>query len=379
LRTAEKTRVFYPELESLRGLAALAVSLCHVFNSAQRNGTSFATFSLNDWAHFVMTSLLSSEGGVAIFFVLSGFVLSLQLGDDVTPRSWTAFAIRRIFRIFPAAWASVCVALLVLHFVHHQNPEWDQIANAFFLYDANSIPINPPLWSLSVELFISALLPLMVAANMRFSPIFQLIPLGMFYWISNIEGQLFFTWYLFAFQLGIMVPTGAAIIEKLNRWVAGLLLVVALIGVMSATNLAWMDFFYRRTQVHIEVFGAFYVVSYVYSRKSERLTHVLHLSPVRFLGRISYSMYVLNYPLLSWFWAMAGGPHPPFWLKYMLPHAAIFIAMNIAAAYISYRLFEAPFVRWGQQLSKRLFWRPLPPSAAPASSPAVHSCAQAAG
>lgn len=344
-------RAFYPELESLRGLAALAVSLCHVFNSAQRNGTTFATFSLNDWSHFILTSLLSSEGGVAIFFVLSGFVLSQGLGDEVTSQSYAAFAIRRIFRIFPAAWASVCFSLLILHFVHHQNPEWNLIANAFFLYDANSIPINPPLWSLSVELFISALLPLMVAANARFSPVFQLVPLAAFYWISNIEGQLFFTWYLFAFQLGIMVPAGAAIVEKLNRWVAALLLVVALIAVMSATNLAWMDFVYRRTQVHIEVFGAFYVVSYVFGRKSESLIGVLHWSPIRFLGKVSYSMYVLNYPLLSVFWTRFG-LHQPFILPHMLGAVTIFIPMNIAAAYISYRLFEAPFVQWGRHFSK---------------------------
>jgi peptidoglycan/LPS O-acetylase OafA/YrhL len=371
LQTAENTRVFYPELESLRGLAALAVSLCHVFNSAQRAGKTYAEFGFNDWGHYVLTSLFSSEGGVAIFFVLSGFVLSCGLSDEVMPRGYASFAIRRIFRIMPAAWASIIFALLVLHLAHYPSPEWDKIANAAFLWTADGIPINPPLWSLSVEMTISALLPMMVAANTRFALIFQIVLAWIFYWASNLEGVSFFIPYLFAFQLGIMIPSMSQFVDRLNDRLAAIFLIVALISVMSATNLNWQGVIWPRDQVHFEIVGAFYVVAYVHCRKSASLTTFMNRTSVRFLGRVSYSMYVLNYPLLVLFWDH--GPHQPFNLWIMLKSAVVFIPLNIAAAWVSYRLFEVPFVRWGHQLSKRLLWR------APASSLRVLPYKQAAG
>ena len=366
---------FYPELESLRGLAALAVSLCHVFNSAQRSAKDFPDFSFNDWSHFILTSLLSSEGGVAIFFVLSGFVLSLQLGDEVTPRSWTAFAIRRIFRIMPACWASVALAYLVLRLVHHQHPDLEMISQGLFLYQSSSVPINPPLWSLSVEMTVSALLPLMVAANMRFALPFQIVLLWIFYWASGLEGVPFFTPYFLAFQLGIMIPAMGKIIDRLNAYLAAVLFVIALMAVMSATNLNWQGLIWPKQQVQIEVAGAFYAVAYVYRRKSLSLTSFMNLEPVRFLGRVSYSMYVLNYPLLSAFWVFFGGPHSPFSLPRMLLAAAIFIPINIAASAISYRLFEAPFVRWGRRISQRVaFAKPQAEhSAYPPARQGLHS------
>ena len=366
------SRVFYPELESLRGLAALAVSLCHVFNSAQRGAKDFGDFSFNDWSHFVLTSLLSSEGGVAIFFVLSGFVLSLQLGDEVTPMSWTKFAIRRIFRIMPACWASVVLAYLMLRVVHHQHPDIEMIAQGLFLYQSFSVPINPPLWSLSVEMTISALLPMMVAANMRFALVFQIVLVWIFYWASSLEGVPFFVPYFLAFQLGIMIPAMGRIIDRLNTYLAAALFGIALVAVMSATNLNWQGLILPKQQVQIEVIGAFYVVAYVYRRKSLSLTAFLNWEPVRFLGRVSYSMYVLNYPLLGVLWTR-WGLHQPFSLPHMMLAATVFIPINIASAYVSYRLFEVPFVRWGKSLSGHLPWSSVLPGDLPAAASADRS------
>jgi peptidoglycan/LPS O-acetylase OafA/YrhL len=351
---AAAKRPFFPELESLRGLAALAVSLCHIFNSMLPPEKNFADFGFQSWAHYVLTSLFSSEGGVAIFFVLSGFVLSLGLGYTVSPRNYATFAVRRIFRILPAAWASVVLMILIRHFYFRLGTPWDYIANGLFLYDADAVPINPPLWSLSVELSISALLPLMVAANSRFSPVFQIALLLMLYWLSSLVGLPLFIRYLFAFQLGIMLPLTKPLLAMTNRYLAVGLFVIALAAVMMPTNFTWHGLIEVRTQTHIEVLGAFYVAAYVYCRKSETLTALLNASAARFLGRISYSMYLVNWATVQLGGWMLGifGSGAMFNLWTMLGAAAMIIPVNIALAYIGYRLFEVPFIRLGHSAAK---------------------------
>src|SRR5262245_45966009 len=92
---------FQPRLESIRGVAALMVVLFH----------ALALIRIDAWLPQKIRAVLQlagdGNGGVAIFFVLSGYVLARSL-DASAPASsgllpeTLRFAVRRVLRIWPA-------------------------------------------------------------------------------------------------------------------------------------------------------------------------------------------------------------------------------------------------------------------------------------
>lgn len=147
----------YPGLDTLRAVASLAVVLTH------------CAF----WAGFYDAGLLGAaaqrlEVGVAVFFVLSGFLLShpwltaARTGSrrDSVPR----YAWKRALRVLPVYWVTVVLALLVVR----QNRElgfdrWWQNVLLVDLYREPALPEGlSQMWSLATEVAFYATLPLVV-------------------------------------------------------------------------------------------------------------------------------------------------------------------------------------------------------------------------
>lgn len=141
-------------LTGLRLFAALAVYFSHVRTP----------LGAPEW---LVTMQQSGYAGVTFFFVLSGFVLTLNYYGSLTTRQqlWS-YAVARIARVYPLylvvlAWPTVHVwaagslpkTSLALHVlgIHAWHPD-----------DASLQTFVPPAWSISVELFLYATLPLLV-------------------------------------------------------------------------------------------------------------------------------------------------------------------------------------------------------------------------
>lgn len=153
-----------PGLEGLRGVAALAVLVFHVW--LYRDGAP-ATADGSDTTAAVLSSL---RVWFLAFFVLSGFLLARDL------RSWFAdgvrvrtFALRRAARILPAYWVAMAGALLLLWGGSRADgirlPEAEHLWT-FVVLAQNYLPetvmsVNPPTWTLGVEVAFYALLPLL--------------------------------------------------------------------------------------------------------------------------------------------------------------------------------------------------------------------------
>jgi peptidoglycan/LPS O-acetylase OafA/YrhL len=102
-----RTERAYPCLDGARAIAATAVLLHHV------------AFWTGDYTPDLIGRFFSRlDVGVAIFFVLSGFLLSRPLfraaRDRRPPPRTAAYLWRRALRILPAYWLTVAAALLVL-------------------------------------------------------------------------------------------------------------------------------------------------------------------------------------------------------------------------------------------------------------------------
>jgi peptidoglycan/LPS O-acetylase OafA/YrhL len=188
VRTSTSGRGFRPELQGLRALAVLLVVVYHV------------------WLDRV-------SGGVDVFFVISGFLLTGQLTRAVAKGrvEFRPLWGRMIKRLFPAA-LTVLVAVMAVSVLVLPEPRWFQTireVTAAALYLEN--------WQLaadSVDYF---------AQNNGKSPVQH-------FWSLSIQGQLFVAWPL-------LIVLVAALARRfgggLRTWTA------AALGALGAASLAY--------------------------------------------------------------------------------------------------------------------------------------------
>jgi len=171
------------ELDSLRGLAALTVVLHHFKMLWQFD----AAFGLSPITYLVVqhgtAPFTAGRQAVILFFVLSGFVLSLP-AINLRAQSYSVFLIRRVFRIYiPYLVALVLAVFGAMTF--HDKPvpsEWLNLAwsspvswslvlqHVMFIGVFNTDQFNPPIWSLVQEMRISLVFPLLCAAALKLRP-----------------------------------------------------------------------------------------------------------------------------------------------------------------------------------------------------------------
>jgi peptidoglycan/LPS O-acetylase OafA/YrhL len=148
----------FPGLDGLRGLGAMMVLTTHVgFHSGASLNTEFS-------------GLLSRlDAGVAIFFVISGFLLSRPFLDawiSDRPRPDLArYGRNRVLRIVPALWLTVVLVALLLR---EPGRTWvDLAAHAALVqiyFTGHETLGLTQMWSLATEVAFYALIPLLVVA-----------------------------------------------------------------------------------------------------------------------------------------------------------------------------------------------------------------------
>lgn len=139
-----------PELDALRGLAALLVV---VFHCATVNPAG-------------ASPALVGTAGVDLFFIISGFVIFLSLHRVSTG---TEFVRNRISRLYPGYWAAVTFTycLLALNPLRHLPPPgWPAYAaNLTMVQQLLGVPdLDGPYWTLLIELLFYALMLLLYKA-----------------------------------------------------------------------------------------------------------------------------------------------------------------------------------------------------------------------
>ncbi len=149
-------------IEVLRGIAALTVVFHH-------------SWSLGTTPRFRGYWLVEGFGtwGVSLFFVLSGFLLADHFWGERQPGRLRSFYTRRVFRIAPAYYLNV--ALLFLFFAEHQLLFSSQgakqvLANATFTQHlfpetASNLNVNGVLWTLTIEMILYLVMPLLSLAT----------------------------------------------------------------------------------------------------------------------------------------------------------------------------------------------------------------------
>jgi peptidoglycan/LPS O-acetylase OafA/YrhL len=130
------------ELDSLRGIAAVAVALFHL---AYWYGNPPPDRWLFLWGHY----------GVELFFLISGFVIFMTLERS---KSVYDFAVSRVARLYPAYWVAVALTSIVAYAAF---PRWDSAPPSFGVVLVNLTmlqrffmvgEIDKSYWTLAIEL-----------------------------------------------------------------------------------------------------------------------------------------------------------------------------------------------------------------------------------
>lgn len=163
----------------LRGLAALAVVIGHLTFDFLNDPQLIARVTLSEPLPGIAIPEIIDRFfnlfrvaaiGVAVFFLISGFVIPLSLERTSTP----AYLLKRFLRIFPAYWVAllICLVALFLSEAFWSKSDWftpiDYISNTLLVANVFARPdIIAVGWTLQIEVKFYLLAPLIYMALKR--------------------------------------------------------------------------------------------------------------------------------------------------------------------------------------------------------------------
>lgn len=343
-------------LESLRGIAALGTALYHsVFLAAPRGNI-----------------LMNAELFVDFFFVLSGFVLTMAYAQKVSQgMSFRVFAFLRLARLMPlhafamATWV-VWAALAPGAFEGETHTLSRFVLNLSLLNAVGLMPVlswNYPAWSIGAELVAYTAFWLVYARfGGRMNWVWALVISVAAYAVVLANGDTILRTNDFGgirciggFFLGVaMYYLSAQIrVSKANSTAFEVLVVVGAIALLSMSpGAVWLE---------LATVVSFAAVVFVFSGSSGAVTGVLNAPVLVFLGRISYSVYLLHAlafeimfhqvwsgPVVLDYGANGGGRY--FYATALAPilDAAV-LGFVVLCAYGTWRWIEEPARKWSKQ------------------------------
>ncbi|HET7489416.1 MAG TPA: acyltransferase [Acidimicrobiales bacterium] len=370
-----------PGIEALRGMAAGAVLVFHLW--------ALTTLSPRIPGYRFMVGL--GMWAVDLFFVLSGFLLVQSFWGDRRPGALRQYYVKRFFRIAPAYY--LCLAVLMLgfadrHLLFSHKGLVQVAANTTFTQwlsptTASSLNVSGVFWTLSIEMFLYALLPLfawMIARRPVVSGV-ALFALGSAYrlyisfspsWLAvrafraapGVPQQIMELFLLRQFA-GILP---LFVIGMLLRWwlhyrpgarpgVAGGVNTAVLLALL-VPSVAVLSLSLQALDVHNPLlFAAFDVVlvallapalAYAGRAVAGRLGPAMQA--LVWLGKRSYGVYLWHFPVILVVFGRGPMLRPAaldhLWLK-----SALAIAVSLVLGAVSYRLVEKPGRRLGARIA----------------------------
>lgn len=366
----------FPVLDTLRAVGAMGVLTTHV---------AFQAGAYTE--HGVWGTLLARlDAGVALFFVLSGFLLArpwlARAALEARPPSTGRYYWKRVLRIWPVYLVTAVLALaLVPENDGRSVAGWVSTLTLTDVYVQESLPHGlTQMWSLSAEVAFYVILPLLMALALgrahRLRParvvavLLLMVAVGVAWtlqlgdevaaWSSGAPATWvvgYLTWFACGIGLALLhvrhqqgkqdaavraVRTLGAMPGVCWTLVAGLMLVSAT-GLAGPTLLAvgtpGTDLTKHLLYAGV---GALVVLTGVFADPAGSYARVMSLPALRHLGHISYSIFCIHLPLLSLVWAVSGyelfqGHTPQVWL--------LTTAFTLVASELLYRGVELPAMR----------------------------------
>jgi exopolysaccharide production protein ExoZ len=341
-----------PFIQTLRALAPIPVVWDHIGGMADWHfHVSWKPVVVFD--RLVGTPLQlyerGSHLGVMIFFLISGYIIS-HVADREDRAS---FAIKRFFRLFPAlavAIAAVWVANSIGTIPPSHFRPIDYLLSLFLLDQAfwPGSSVLMVTWTLFPEVVFYALACFLLP-TMKDRPVFAtaLLTAAAFVIVvsSNIHGtspkQISHLGYLTLFLIGrvfFLLSAGRISREVALAFIAGQMLLLYLLFTGLWPQKMWQN--QSKPWTYPSAVIIFYGALLWNPACSWR--------PLRFLGDISYSFYLLHVPVGYFVLAHTYSPQLGFTVPFILA-----VSASLLAAWLSFRFVERPGRRMGRQLVAR--------------------------
>lgn len=361
-----------PGLDAIRAVACLSVFAANLHRMAHLRG---------EFGMFNVQRLLESGIGVAALFVLSGYLLCLSFWRNPQPRppEMVPYFIRRIARILPAYL--LCLMAVVLITQHWQSGQQitDVVLHITLLHNFSSesfYSINQPFWTIGIQMQFYLVLPLLLALGAWFGRrknaaliLFTAITVGAYllhrYLMTHVADPDNPAWnrsalaHLPIFMFGVIGGrfhlwlSDRAARSQPGQFLPG---IIAFWGSLLALLLILSTPFQDAIEIpfgryHFPVVPVLLLLVIMLTPYSG-ITRLLEHRAIRWLGAISYGIYLFHLPCLK---AVAnaleriGWDKETHWLA--LGIGGLLLTLPLAAA--SFFVIEKPIMRWADRRTGR--------------------------
>ncbi len=317
-------------------------------------------------AHSNLGDIIPGGFGVCIFFFLSGFLICTLL-----LREWAAsgkidlksFYIRRCLRILPPMYLAILFLIVVVLLGLRTMPIAPMaiVANAFFFTNYYGIYLQTPhmglgvLWSLAVEEHFYLIFPLLlIFMQKRWSPSRSTLAILAFCIL-----ELIWRVYLLRFGNASFSRTYSASDTRMESIAWGCLLAFLIerdvfpkvlrfletngafavgIGMLLATFVFRSFFFRESIRYTLQGIAFLPLFASVVAKRSTGVFSFLEWGPLRFLGRVSYSFYLIHYTVQGSLYERYRLP----WFLLIPVGFALSLALSAAILYA----VERPILGW---------------------------------
>jgi peptidoglycan/LPS O-acetylase OafA/YrhL len=329
---------------------------------------------------------------VILFFVLSGFVLALPFLSPTRP-GYVAYSFKRVCRIYIPYITAMILAVVAFNItpkisnegfslwykeIWKENLALDSLVGTLLLTGYKSHVFNTSAWSLVHEIRISLLMPFLVYAVSRLrlkKTLALFIPLtigsgavlrllgeqiGSEFWKYHVGSLGDTCYYMIFFVVGILIALYKSDLSRLYhhsaRWLQASLLPLALSlycfewiapslsAYKSSKDIVLLLLAYIEVDYVVTMGVALLLVLAMNSRSVERF---LNLGPIQYLGKISYSIYLVHAIILIVMMNLFPEIHAPF------KTVATVVPLAIIAGSFFYRFVEVPSIDLGKRLSAK--------------------------
>jgi peptidoglycan/LPS O-acetylase OafA/YrhL len=367
------------ELDSMRGMAALAVVLSHSINII---GTMPLYIEVSPLYFF-----RAAQEAVILFFVLSGFVLTLPFVNGKKFR-YTPFIIKRISRIYLPYISAIFITFLICYLIS-DGPitnlgEWishkwivpipinDIINHVLLIGNYETTTYNPVVWTLVHEMRISIIFPLILFFVIKLDwkksifiafIISILVGIGNVYDINPSKGYkssyILTLNYMFMFIVGGMLAkykTEIVTFYNSKSTKYKIMFLLFSFGFYTYSRMLHLvprkfnltsiaDFNFVLSNIGITIGAAGFIVI---ALSGGKITKFLNLKPLVITGKMSYSIYLYHTTILFLCFYLFNG---------RLSHWIIFIISILlitAVSLISWLYIEKYSTKLGYQISNSI-------------------------
>lgn len=361
-----KSKPHYPILDGLRGIAALIVVGFHIF---EPNAT-------NSLDQFINHGYLA----VDFFFILSGFVIGYAYDDRWNRMTLSGFFKRRLVRLQPMVVMGMIIGACLFYFsdspkwpMIHTIPLWAVILTMLVGFTLIPLPpsmdirgwqemhpLNGPGWSLFYEYVANILYAIGVRKFSKKALTVLVMISGaylIYYAVNSKSGDLMGGWTLNREQLTIgftrlMYPFfGGLLLSRMiniSKIKGSFLISSALIALVlfmpriGGEDHRWMNGLYESLTV-VLIFPAI-----IYIAASGAVSKGIESNLCKFLGDISYPIYITHFPLIYVYSAwLSNNPQADTGMKVVYGFLTFIGAILIG--YLSLRFYDEPIRKWLQK------------------------------